>query len=203
MTVGSVNAQQPPTVALGINQVPQQKMLVPGTNYEFALGSFEFPPRGSASTDALLTALVAWLSDNFDLPASYDHPRIEPMSSVAMTNLFYRSFLGDPSTESSVPENQYQSDQLHRVVSLYNVPTKTIYLRPGWTGRTPAELSMLVHEMVHHLQNAAHTNYACPQEREALAYEAQERWLSLFGHDLLGDFQIDRFTLLMNTKCLS
>jgi hypothetical protein len=203
IAAGSVNAQQPPTAALGITLTLQQKVQVPGTSYEFVLGSFELSPDGSASTEALLTALVTWLSANFDLPATYDHSRIVPMSSVAMTNLLYRIFLGDQPREGSVPENQGQSDQRRQVISLYNIPTKTIYLLPEWTGRTPAELSMFVHEMVHHLQNVAHTAYACPQEREALAYEAQEKWLSLFGRDLLGDFKIDPFTLLMNTKCLS
>jgi len=124
------------------------------------------------------------------------------MSSVAMTSLLYRSFLGDQPREVKIPENQGQFDQQRQVISLYNVPMKTIYLLPGWTGRTPAELSMLVHELVHHLQNVGHIAYACPQERETLAYEAQEKWLSLFGRDLLRDFKIDPFTLLMNTKCL-
>lgn len=199
---GPVNAEQRLPKSLDVIQAPQQKVQIPDTNYEFVFGSFEFSPGENVSTAALLTALVTWLSNNFDVPASYDHPRIVPMSSVAMTNLVYRSFLGDRPAEMSVPENQDQSDQLRRVVSLYSIPTKTIYLRPGWTGRTPSELSMLVHEMVHHLQNVAHTKHACPQEREVLAYEAQEKWLSLFGHDLLSDFQIDPFTRLINTTCL-
>jgi len=55
--------------------------------------------------------------------------------------------------------------------------------------------------MVHHLQNLAGIKYACPQERERLAYEVQERWLGLFGRDLLRDFEIDPFTLLVSTQC--
>lgn len=202
-TISPANTQQPPTVGVGVSLAPKQRVQVPGTSHKFVLGSFEFSPDGNSSTDVLLTALVTWLSANFDLPAAYDHPRIVPMSSVAMTNLLYRSVLGDQAREVRIPENQGQSDEQRRVVSLYNVPTKTIYLLPGWTGRTPAELSMLVHEMVHHLQNIAHTAYACPQEREALAYEAQQKWLSLFGRDLFSEMQIDTFTLLMNTKCLN
>ena len=199
---GSVNAQQPPTAVQDIKQALQQKVQIPGANYEFLLGSFSFLPGGSVSTDALLTALVTWISDHFDLPPVYDHPRVLPMSSVEMTNLLYQSLLGARPRELSDQENQAQSDERRRAISLYNIPTKTIYLPPEWTGSTPAELSMLVHEMVHHLQNVGHIAYACPQERETLAYEAQEKWLSLFGRDLLRDFKIDPFTLLMNTKCL-
>jgi len=68
--------------------------------------------------------------------------------------------------------------------------------------RPPAELSILVHEMVHHLQNVAHTAYACPLEREKLAYEAQEKWLSLFGQSLWSEFGLDRTTLVLTSACM-
>src|SRR6185503_9446763 len=67
----------------------------------------------------------------------------------------------------------------------------------GWSGTTAAELSMLVHEMVHHMQNGAGLKYECPEAREELAFTAQERWLSLFGTDLDAEFGIDPFTLLV------
>jgi hypothetical protein len=87
------------------------------------------------------------------------------------------------------------------IVSLYSNESKTIFLLDGWTGKTPAELSILVHEMVHHLQNVGQLKFACPEEREELAYKAQESWLHLFGHDLEHDFQMDPFTILVKSKC--
>ena len=86
-------------------------------------------------------------------------------------------------------------------MAVYSDATQTIYLPEGWTGRSPAELSVLVHELVHHVQNVAGLKYACPQEREKLAYEAQERWLGLFGHSLERDFELDGFSLLVKTRC--
>src|SRR5262245_48393551 len=71
-----------------------------------------------------------------------------------------------------------------------------------WTGTTAAELSVLVHEMVHHVQNVGGLKYQCPQEREKLAYMAQDRWLGLFGHNLEADFELDAFSLLVKTRCL-
>jgi hypothetical protein len=56
--------------------------------------------------------------------------------------------------------------------------------------------------MVHHVQNVGGLKYACPQEREKLAYMAQERWLGLFGHNLEADFDLDAFSLLVKTRCL-
>lgn len=87
------------------------------------------------------------------------------------------------------------------IVSLYSNESKTIYLMDGWTGKTPAELSILVHEMVHHLQNVGQLKFACPEEREELAYKAQDSWLRLFGRDLERDFQMDPFTILVKSKC--
>ena len=65
----------------------------------------------------------------------------------------------------------------------------------------PAELSVLVHEVVHHFQNVLGLKYECPQKRAKLAYIAQDRWLALFGHSLESDFHIDAFSLLAKTQC--
>jgi hypothetical protein len=67
-------------------------------------------------------------------------------------------------------------------------------------GKTPAELSVLVHEMVHHRQNVGQLKFACPQVREELAYKAQNGWLGLFEHDPEHDFQLDGFSILVKTS---
>ena len=65
------------------------------------------------------------------------------------------------------------------VVAVYD--NDIIYLSDGWRGGSPADQSVLIHEMVHHLQKHAQLRYGCPQEREKLAYQAQERWLTLLA----------------------
>jgi hypothetical protein len=145
--------------------------------------------------EALLTAIVVWLSANYDLPASFEHPRVEFASAKDMSSRFYESTARQH--QPGLVLNQPEID----VVSLYNSETKTIYLLDGWKGKTPGELSMLVHEMVHHLQNVGQLKFACPQEREKLAYKAQDGWLGLFGRDLAQEFQIDPFSLLVKTNC--
>ena len=69
-------------------------------------------------------------------------------------------------------------------VAVYIDGTEIIYLIEGWTGQTPADLSVLVHEMVHHFQYKLGLKHECPEDREKLAYAAQDRWLHLFGHNL-------------------
>ena len=91
--------------------------------------------------------------------------------------------------------------QQREVVALYDM-TKTIFLPDAWTGTTAAEISVLVHEMVHHLQNLAGLKYDCPAAREKPAYLAQDRWLQQYGLDLDTEFQIDKFTLVVSSACM-
>ncbi|MFY9700197.1 MAG: DUF6647 family protein [Rhodoplanes sp.] len=151
---------------------------------------------------ALLTALITWLSANYALPANYDLPAVKFAAPMEIASIRYSAFGPQQSREAIAAYNALPADQRQSIVSIYEDTTKTIVLPVGWQGRTPAELSILVHEMVHHLQNLAGLTYACPQEREALAYEAQEKWLGLFGRSLASEFEIDGMALLVKTKCL-
>ena len=152
--------------------------------------------------DALLTAIVIWISANYALPASLNHPRIERVASVEMAGLRYKGLLSALQRKTIALQDQESSFEKRRdVVALYNDQTRTIYLSDKWAGATPAELSVLVHEMVHHLQNEAGTTYECPAEREKLAYEAQDKWLHLFGRNLEQEFEINGLALLVSTSC--
>jgi uncharacterized protein DUF6647 len=112
--------------------------------------------------EKLLTAVVLWLSSNFALQANFDHPRVEFVPAVEMAAMLPKDVR---------PQNHIASVQsTSEILSLYNNETKTIFLLNGWEGKTPAELSILVHEMVHHLQNVEQLKFACPEEREELAY---------------------------------
>ena len=145
--------------------------------------------------EALLTAIVVWLSANYDLPSSFEHPRVEFVSAKEMNSHFFEGIAREP--HAAILLNQPEVD----VVSLYSNEAKTIYLLDGWKGKTPGELSMLVHEMVHHLQNVVQLKFACSQEREKVAYKAQDGWLGLFGSELMREFQIDPFSLHVKTTC--
>ncbi|WP_262047519.1 DUF6647 family protein [Bradyrhizobium sp. Bra78] len=152
--------------------------------------------------DVFLTAIAIWISANYALPASLNHPRIERVASVEMAGLRTRGLLSALQHETTALHEQESSFEKRRdVVAFYDDRTRTIYLSDKWTGTTPAELSVLVHEMVHHLQNQAGAAYECPAEREKLAYEAQDKWLHLFGRDLEAEFGINGLALLVSTSC--
>jgi hypothetical protein len=146
--------------------------------------------------DALLTAMVLWLSLNFGLPATYGHPKIEMVPTTELVFLRYHTLTSEKRREISASPGVSRE-----VVAIYDDSKKTIFLSDGWTGRTPAELSVLVHELVHHLQKNAGFKYECPAAREKLAYDAQEKWLSLYGLSLMSEFEMDSFTLMVKTTC--
>jgi hypothetical protein len=151
------------------------------------------------SEQALLTAIEKWLSSQFGFPDIPEHPRIEFVPSTKIVSLRFSSLLSDPGAEVA-PNDRALSFQ-YETVAVYQDPTRTIYLPEGWTGNTAAELSVLVHEVVHHFQNVLGLKYECMQEREKLAYIAQDRWLAQFGHTLESAFHIDAFSLLVKTRC--
>jgi hypothetical protein len=109
-------------------------------------GFFAQPDRDGEQMEALLTAIVLWLSINFPLPANLNHPGIKFVSAAEMITV-----------RTDVSASEISSD----IVALYSNESKTIYLMDGWTGKTPAELSILVHEMVHHLQNVGQLKFVC------------------------------------------
>ena len=137
--------------------------------------------------NALLTAIVTWLSINFGLPPIHEHPTIELLPATQIAEIHYGTS---------------DSYNWREVIATYDDATRTIFLAEGWTGRTPADLSILVHEMVHHLQDVSGRQYVCPASREKLAYAAQDAWLGLFGQTLLAEFELDRMTLKLTTQCM-
>jgi len=148
--------------------------------------------------DASLRAIAEWLSQNFELPKSTELPSIEFATPAEMIRLRYKGLLPDRMNGPPATQNGFQRE----VVAIYNDATRTIYLPFGWTGTTASERSVLVHEMVHHLQNLAGLKYACGGAREKLAYLAQGKWLDVHDLDLEKEFDIDMFTIIILSACM-
>ena len=144
-----------------------------------AFGSTREPP-------ALLDTVMLWLSTNFDLAVSTKPPLLVTITDAKLVEMRY-------GVAAALRPGE--------VVAVYDHPGRTIYLSDSWTGSTPADLSVLVHEMVHHLPAVSDMRFACPAEREVVAYRAQEAWLGLFGENLESAFGIDAATLLVGTVC--
>ena len=151
------------------------------------------------ATRDLLDEIVTWLGSNFDLPAAADHPAVAFVSQSKLETMraedraFSRGLTQGAVGDEPAPR---------RVVAVYDINLKTIFLPDDWNGKSPAGQSILVHEMVDHLQNLAGLKFECPMAREKVAYMAQDKWLKRFGTSLELEFELDMFTVLISSACM-
>jgi hypothetical protein len=130
-----------------------------------------------------LAAIANWVATEMGLPLPV------PLPAVVFT---------DPDTLSAM---FHGTKHAGNVAALYDPARQVIHLPTGWSGTTPAETSMLVHEVVHHLQAVTGQTFACPGAREKPAYDLQARWLARFGDDLTHEFDLDPLFLHVATLC--
>ena len=179
---------------------------IPGTDYYTSLDAAQ--PLNTADSQSLLAAIADWLSKEFGLPAVDRYPEIKLISPGKIGALRYNSPLPPASHEVARDPGLAQPQSsaylpTNDTLAVYIDGAERIYLIDDWTERTPADLSVLVHEMVHHFQYKLGLKHECPEDREKLAYAAQDRWLHLFGHSLKSDFELDGFRCSLCTDCAS
>jgi hypothetical protein len=134
--------------------------------------------------------IVSWLAENSESPPVYNRPEIYVSAPVRLTAL-------DAGDLSEASLGLFGEPRIGR----YEDSTRRVYFSNGWNPETVGGQSLLVHQMVYHLQNLAGLKYECPQARARLAYDAQARWLSQTGRTLESEFGIDAGTLLLSTDC--
>ena len=147
---------------------------------------------------SLSEEVIPWISTNFDLPTNSDRPQIRFATQTEMM----RIRIADRMRWRGYVQEEPAAENERNVVAIYDTSTRTIYLPDNWRGESPAEQSILVHEMVHHLQNLAGLKFECPAAREKAAYLAQDKWLARFGKSLESDFDVDMFTVVISSACM-
>ena len=177
---------------------------IPGTDYYISLDAAQ--PLNTADSQPLLAAIADWLSKEFGLPVVDRFPR----NQTDLSRRDRRSALQQPDASGvprgrarpwtgtapivGVPPNERYRCGLHRWRG-NNLPDRELDRK---NARRPIRPGA---EMVHHLQYKLGFKHECPQDREKLAYAAQDRWLHLFGHSLELDFELDGFSVLSKTHC--
>lgn len=157
-----------------------------GSGFEIVLGEKQLDPGGR-----LLKGLAIWVGAKLGQPVPASLPRLVFKSADQVAVLRFKQYASEMVQQQALPT----------IISIYDARENTIYLRDTWSGATAADLSILVHELVHHFQEVQQTKFECDAAREAKAFELQEKWLRLFGVSLEEEFQIDPFTLLVRTSC--
>jgi hypothetical protein len=138
----------------------------------------------------LQVEVSAWLHQELGLPAVPSAPGIEFVPDDRLADQRFRDVPADRT-------GAHDAD----VLAVYDDDTNTIFLPESWSTDRSVGGSILVHETVHHIQNVSGETFACPEAREAAAFEAQERWLNRFDDSLESEFGIDPFTVLARSMC--
>jgi hypothetical protein len=111
--------------------------------------------------DALIVTLTAWIAAHSNLAAA-PAPRIQFIAKQEMTSAY---------------QGAAHARGFFHVEAFYQPATATIYLPQDWNAAGLRDESVLVHELVHHLQAANKVRVGCPAALERQAYALQIDWL--------------------------
>ncbi len=136
--------------------------------------------------DTLIITLIAWIAAHSNLAAA-DVPQIRLVPKIDMTALYH---------DTASAKNYF------RVEAFYLRAENTIYLPDNWQALGLRDRSVLLHELVHHLQAANHVKVACPAALERQAYNLQFTWLREQGVEDPYDFTgLDVLTVILASSC--
>ncbi|WP_223475317.1 DUF6647 family protein [Oricola indica] len=134
--------------------------------------------RDAGSLDDLAGVLDDWLDANSDYPRNPAPLAIEIADPITIAM--------NPSVASSFGS---------RTRGLYDPEAGRIYLIAPWSRKDALDVSVLLHELVHHRQIARH--WYCPAAQEPDAYTLQQAWLAERGLEA----DIDRVTIVLAAGC--
>ena len=136
--------------------------------------------------DGLVGVLLVWIAVQMgcELP---EPPQVRQVSPTVLVQLAYGP---------AAPQGA-------SVVALYERNSRTVNLSTAWRADSVKDRSTLVHELVHHVQEATGMQYPCLAARETLAYHLQAKWLLeeqgiANPYALMG---VDEFTIRIRSLC--
>lgn len=135
--------------------------------------------RHAGSLPDLVAVLEDWLDAHGPYPRRNDPPRIEIIArEVAEAQLGMGARMGQ------------------KTRGLYDAESGTIYLIGPWSPDSAPDVSVLLHELVHHRQHTARHWY-CPGQQEPDAYRLQAEWLAERGRRLA----VNRIAIVLEAGC--
>ena len=131
----------------------------------------------------ILTALMIWLGANTTLDTNHDIPKVVFLPQEKMEQMYY------------VDEPEKLPNELH---GIYDTDSDTIILRDTWDRRKPWDMGVLVHEMVHYLQDMNSMDFQCTAQMEKDAWPIQQKYLK-DQHDY--DWEYDSLWYMVISTC--
>jgi len=134
----------------------------------------------------LILALMTWASTQTGLPVPDTVPIVKHVSAEQMWHM-------------ARPGTEYDADGAQQYLGLY--ANGVMWLRDDWSTDNVRDVSILLHESVHHMQAEAGTEYRCRGESERVAHEVQFAWLEAAGLDPFETIGINKLYYVMVTTC--
>lgn len=151
-----------------------------------AAGAVVHSDRQSIAASSMVDPFITWIADQTDLKAP-EPPLIVLLPYEQMTKMYF----GDMQTSGSF-----------QLRGFYDSRTTTIYLPNTWDPNDLRDQSILLHELVHHVQRSNHVRAPCPTALEQQALDLQAAWLSDQGvsepYEFIGT---DLFTVQILFAC--
>ena len=138
--------------------------------------------------ESFALGLMIWISQVSGLPLPDKVPEITRVAPAQIASLANGPGVADPNVASGY-------------LALYHADSRTVLLRSDWDMRDLRDRSILVHELVHHLQAEADREYVCRGQMERQAYEIQAAWLEDRGADLFEVMNMNGLFLYAVTRC--
>ena len=98
----------------------------------------------------------------------------------------------------------YTGENGATILALYNNETKTVFLNKDFWPTSTKDQSILLHELVHHMQYSRDYNLyrrKCQGEIEKEAYDLQEKWLANYGWTLQKTIDLGPLLRHILTNC--
>ena len=129
----------------------------------------------------IIAALLIWLGANSDYTVNMDVPPVILLPQVEMENIYYG-----------------EAERHGHLHAFYNTEEDVIYLPDTWDGTNPWDLGVLLHEVIHYVQDQNDLSFACKNAMEKESWPLQQRYLKEV-HDFQWDY--DRLWHHMISTC--
>ena len=132
--------------------------------------------------NALMMIMMVWIGATADLPIPEELPDVK----FRTAEWFRTTYAEHPRTT---------------IGGTYDDENMIVNLRDNWTAFDLVDLSILAHELTHHMQYSAGIVYPCSGAMEEVAYGVQRRFLALAGIDMFESY-LSMTRYIQQTSCM-
>ncbi len=133
----------------------------------------------------LITILLMWIGSSTTYNVDVPHPKVVMLPPQQLTEQYKDTSLA-------------KTNHIEELWAYYNTTNQTIYLRQDFRQYDPWHRSILLHELLHHIQYHNNVSYQCINQMEEEAWPLQKKYLKDF-HNI--DWTYDLLWYLLISTC--